>query len=296
VVSGYGMTEAAILTMNDAQAPDAVLAETEGPAVDGAQLRIVTLDGKDAGIGEEGEIRAKGPQVTAGYLDPALDADAFDEHGWFRTGDLGRVDQAGNLTITGRLKDVIIRKGENISAKEVEDLLFTHPQVADVAVVGLQDAERGERVCAVVVTAPGEGRHHLRGDVPVPARRRPHHPQAARAARGRRRPAPQPVGQGREVRAAEAVRRLGKPRRRGRAVVSGHGPLQPGDARQRPAPVAVHELALAAAVAVPRPQAALRIGVGQGQDGTRRPHGPGLEEQGRAAGVDALADQVDLHG
>ena len=156
VVSGYGMTEAPILTMNDATAPDEVLAETEGPAVDGAQLRIVTLDGKDAGIGEEGEIRAKGPQVTAGYLDPALDAAAFDDDGWFRTGDLGRVDEAGNLTITGRLKDVIIRKGENISAKEVEDLLFTHPQVADVAVVGLQDAERGERVCAVVVTAPGE--------------------------------------------------------------------------------------------------------------------------------------------
>ncbi len=156
VVSGYGMTEAPILTMNDAHASDAVLAETEGPAVDGAQLRLVTLDGKDAGIGEEGEIRAKGPQVTVGYLDPALDAAAFDEDGWFRTGDLGRVDEAGNLTITGRLKDVIIRKGENISAKEVEDLLFTHPQVADVAVVGLQDAERGERVCAVVVTAPGE--------------------------------------------------------------------------------------------------------------------------------------------
>jgi len=156
VVSGYGMTEAPILTMNDATAPDEVLAETEGPAVEGAQLRIVTLEGKDAGIGEEGEIRAKGPQVTAGYLDPALDAAAFDDDGWFRTGDLGRVDGAGNLTITGRLKDVIIRKGENISAKEVEDLLFTHPQVADVAVVGLQDAERGERVCAVVVTAPGE--------------------------------------------------------------------------------------------------------------------------------------------
>jgi acyl-CoA synthetase (AMP-forming)/AMP-acid ligase II len=156
VVSGYGLTEAPILTMNDAGAPDAVLAETEGPAVDGAKLRIVTLDGKDAGIGEEGEVRAKGPQVTVGYLDPALDAAAFDEDGWFRTGDLGRLDEGGNLTITGRLKDVIIRKGENISAKEVEDLLFTHPQVADVAVIGLPDAERGERACAVVVTAPGE--------------------------------------------------------------------------------------------------------------------------------------------
>jgi cyclohexanecarboxylate-CoA ligase len=157
VVSGYGLTEAPILTMNDAAAPDDVLAETEGPPVTGAAVRLVTLDGKEAGTGEEGEVRAKGPQVTLGYLDPALDAEAFDEDGWFRTGDLGTLDEAGNLTITGRLKDVIIRKGENISAKELEDLLFTHPKVAEVAVVGLPDAERGERACAIVVPAPGQG-------------------------------------------------------------------------------------------------------------------------------------------
>jgi acyl-CoA synthetase (AMP-forming)/AMP-acid ligase II len=156
VVSGYGLTEAPILTMNDAGAPDQVLAETEGPPVRGASLRIVTLDGKEAGIGEEGEIRAKGGQVMLGYLDSTLDAAAFDEDGWFRTGDLGMVDEAGNLTITGRLKDVIIRKGENISAKELEDLLFTHPKVAEVAVVGLPDPASGERACAVVVTAEGQ--------------------------------------------------------------------------------------------------------------------------------------------
>jgi cyclohexanecarboxylate-CoA ligase len=155
VVSGYGMTEAPILTMNHHDAGDEVLATTEGPAVAGTRLRIVTVDGKEAGVGEEGEVRAKGPQVTLGYLAPALDADAFDDEGWFRTGDLGTLDADGNLTITGRLKDVIIRKGENISAKEVEDLLFTHPQVGDVAVVGLPDPESGERACAVVVSAPG---------------------------------------------------------------------------------------------------------------------------------------------
>jgi cyclohexanecarboxylate-CoA ligase len=156
VVSGYGLTEAPILTMNDAGASDRVLAETEGPAVAGATVRIVTLDGKEAGIGEEGEVRAKGGQVMLGYLDPALDEAAFDEDGWFRTGDLGVLDEAGNLTITGRLKDVIIRKGENISAKELEDLLFTHPKVAEVAVVGLPDPASGERACAVVVTADGQ--------------------------------------------------------------------------------------------------------------------------------------------
>jgi cyclohexanecarboxylate-CoA ligase len=155
VVSGYGLTEAPVLTMNDAGDDDRVLATTEGRAVEGTRLRIVRADGAEAEAGEEGEVRALGPQVTLGYLDAALDADAFDADGWFRTGDLGRLDEGGNLTITGRLKDVIIRKGENIPAKEVEDLLFTHPKVADVAVIGLRDAERGERACAVVVPAAG---------------------------------------------------------------------------------------------------------------------------------------------
>jgi acyl-CoA synthetase (AMP-forming)/AMP-acid ligase II len=156
IASGYGLTEAPIITMNDTEDGDDALANTEGRPVRGAVLRLVTIDGEEAGPGEEGEIRVKGPQVTKGYLDPALDRDAFDDDGWFRTGDLGRVDAAGRVTITGRLKDVIIRKGENISAKEVEDLLFTHPKVADVAVVGLPDVERGELACAVVVTAEGQ--------------------------------------------------------------------------------------------------------------------------------------------
>jgi acyl-CoA synthetase (AMP-forming)/AMP-acid ligase II len=86
-----------------------------------------------------------------------LDADAFDELGFFRTGDLGRQDADGFLTITGRLKDIIIRKGENISAKEIEDLLYTHPKVADVAVIGLPDPAVGERCCAVVAVKDGGG-------------------------------------------------------------------------------------------------------------------------------------------
>ncbi|WP_052666533.1 class I adenylate-forming enzyme family protein [Nitriliruptor alkaliphilus] len=151
IVSGYGLTEAPILTMGHATDDDELLATTEGRATPGVQLRLVTLDGHEAATGEEGEVRAKGPQITPGYLDPALDAAAFDEDGWFRTGDLGRLDAEGNLTITGRLKDVIIRKGENIPAKELEDLLFGHPAVADVAVIGLPDDEAGEIACAVVV-------------------------------------------------------------------------------------------------------------------------------------------------
>jgi acyl-CoA synthetase (AMP-forming)/AMP-acid ligase II len=157
IVSGYGLTEAPIITMNDGTDTDTVLANTEGRPVAGTTVRLVTLDGREAAVGEEGEIRVKGSQVTKGYLDPKLDEEAFDADGWFRTGDLGTRDEAGNVTITGRLKDVIIRKGENISAKEVEDILFTHPKVADVAVVGLPDAERGELACAVVVPADGAG-------------------------------------------------------------------------------------------------------------------------------------------
>jgi cyclohexanecarboxylate-CoA ligase len=153
VVSGYGLTEAPILTMASPDDPDELLATTEGRPLPGVALRVVTLDGRVAGPGEEGEIRARAPQMMVGYLDASLDAEAFDEEGWFRTGDLGRVDAEGYVTITGRLKDVIIRKGENVSAKEVEDLLFTHPKVGDVAVIGLPDPAVGERVCAVVAPA-----------------------------------------------------------------------------------------------------------------------------------------------
>jgi len=150
IVSGYGLTESPILTMARFDDSDDALANTEGSAMPGVELRAVTLEGKVAGIGEEGEIRAKAPQMMKGYLDSSLDADAFDDEGWFRTGDLGRIDAEGNVTITGRLKDIIIRKGENISAKEVEDLLFTHTKVADAAVIGVPDPSSGERAVAVV--------------------------------------------------------------------------------------------------------------------------------------------------
>ncbi|MER5181610.1 AMP-binding protein [Streptomyces sp. NPDC002896] len=153
VVSGWGLTEAPILTMSSPHDPDVVLARCEGRPTAGVRLRVVRADGTAAGVGEEGELRAKGPQVMLGYLDAALDAEAFDAEGWLRTGDLGRLDEHGNVTITGRLKDVIIRKGETISAKEIEDLLAEHPDVAEVSVVGLPDPATGERACAVVVPA-----------------------------------------------------------------------------------------------------------------------------------------------
>jgi acyl-CoA synthetase (AMP-forming)/AMP-acid ligase II len=155
IYSGYGLTEAPILTMAGIGDADEDLAHTEGSPMPGVQLKLVTTDGRLAGVGEEGEVRAKAPQLMLGYLDPSLDAEAFDEEGFFRTGDLGRLNERNMLTITGRLKDIIIRKGENVSAKEVEDHLYRHPKVADVAVIGLPDPVSGERVCAVVVTAEG---------------------------------------------------------------------------------------------------------------------------------------------
>ena len=82
----------------------------------------------------------KGPQVMRGYVDSSLDADAFTADGFLHTGDLGRFDAHGAILITGRIKDIIIRKGENVSAKEVEDVLYAHPKIADVAVLGIPDA------------------------------------------------------------------------------------------------------------------------------------------------------------
>ena len=146
----YGLTEAPFLTVSDVHDSDAQRANTEGRAIGGAELRIVDHEGRVCEPGQRGEIEARGPQICRGYLDEARNADAF-HGGWFRTGDEGMLDDDGYLVITGRLKDIIIRKGENIAAKEVEDVLFEFPAVAEVAVIGLPDPLLGERCCAVIV-------------------------------------------------------------------------------------------------------------------------------------------------
>jgi cyclohexanecarboxylate-CoA ligase len=157
VAHGYGMTEIPMITMGSPSDTDEQLANTVGKPVYGAELRMVSADEEEVPVEVDGEVRVRGPMVCKGYTDEAQTAEAFDPEGWFRTGDLGHLRPDGHLVLTGRLKDVIIRKGENISAKEIEDLLYTHPKVGDVAVVGIPDPERGERVCAVVETAPGAG-------------------------------------------------------------------------------------------------------------------------------------------
>lgn len=153
IVSGYGLTECPAITMGHLDDPDEKLADTEGRASPrgGGRVRIVGTDERDARPGQEGEVRVHGPQLFKGYVDPALNDGAFDAQGFFRTGDLGVLDAEGYLRITGRLKDVIIRKGENISAQEIENLLYEHPEVTDVAVVGVPDPVLGEMCCAVIV-------------------------------------------------------------------------------------------------------------------------------------------------
>jgi non-ribosomal peptide synthetase component E (peptide arylation enzyme) len=106
-------------------------------------------------VWEDGEIEFRGTLVAVGYVDPALTTATFTPDGWLRSGDLGHLRDDGHLVVTGRIKDVIIRKGENVSAREVEELLLDHPEIKDVAVVGLPDGERGELVCAVVEILPG---------------------------------------------------------------------------------------------------------------------------------------------
>ena len=156
IVSSWGLTEFPIATYCTFDDSDDMLAMTEGRASPGVDIRVVDFDGRECGPGEEGELRVKGPQMIRGYVDATLDADAFDSQGFFRTGDLGVVEPSGHVRITGRSKDVIIRNAENISAQEIENVLYTHPKIADVAVIGLPDARTGERCCAVVVLAAGE--------------------------------------------------------------------------------------------------------------------------------------------
>jgi acyl-CoA synthetase (AMP-forming)/AMP-acid ligase II len=150
VINSYGLTEFPAATTATVDDPDAMIRATQGRAAPGVEIRVVGPDGSDRAPGEEGELRLRGRQLFSGYADPALDEDAFDEQGYFRTGDLGEMSSTGYVTVTGRLKDIIIRNAENISAIEIEDLLHTHPAIDDVAVIGVSDPRTGERVCAVV--------------------------------------------------------------------------------------------------------------------------------------------------
>lgn len=120
------------------------------------QVKILDEEGRELPVNRDGELAAKGPGIFAGYLkNPEENRKTFTMEGLFKTGDQARIDSSGNIRITGRIKDIIIRGGENISPAQVEDLLISYPGVADAAVIGIPDKEVGEKVCAYIRTAPG---------------------------------------------------------------------------------------------------------------------------------------------
>jgi acyl-CoA synthetase (AMP-forming)/AMP-acid ligase II len=145
----YGSTEVPVTTVGVTQAQDAAhAADTDGrPGL--AEIKLIDNNAAPAG---EGEILARAPQMLVGYLHPEDEMETFDSEGYFRTGDLARWVDGSYLVVTGRAKDIIIRNGENISPKEVEDILIGHPDIAEIAIVGLPDARTGERACAVIVS------------------------------------------------------------------------------------------------------------------------------------------------
>jgi acyl-CoA synthetase (AMP-forming)/AMP-acid ligase II len=154
----YGSTEMLTATLGIRDAAQAQLgAETDGEIVYPVEMLILDAV-TDAPLpeGEEGEIIARGPGLFAGYLHPSDNEGAFFDDGFFRMGDLGRIVHDHYMVITGRKKDIIIRSGENISPKEVEDLLLNHPAVADVAIVAMPSAATGEKGCAFIIPRPGQ--------------------------------------------------------------------------------------------------------------------------------------------
>lgn len=152
----YGSTEYPTALSGAPGDPLEKCATSEGRAIADAQVRIVTANDALAEPGIEGELQVCGPELFLGYFDERLNEDCFLEDGWFKTGDLAVADGDGFIRITGRIKDIIIRGGENISAKEVEDLIYEHPKVAEVSVVGAPDLVLAERICAFVVAEDGE--------------------------------------------------------------------------------------------------------------------------------------------
>ncbi|MEZ5122795.1 MAG: AMP-binding protein [Solirubrobacterales bacterium] len=147
----YGSTECPTVTGTPRDGPIEQHADTDGRPIGASEVRIVDEHGARLPPGRSGDLQVRGPDLCLGYLDAALNERAFTGDGWFRTGDLATVDEHGSVRIVGRRKDIIVRGGENLSAKEIEDLLFEHPQVDDVAIVGYPDAVLGERACAFVV-------------------------------------------------------------------------------------------------------------------------------------------------
>ncbi|MDP7509437.1 MAG: AMP-binding protein [Dehalococcoidia bacterium] len=158
VISAWGMTEDGAVTFIRPEDPPSRAAESDGLPIPGMEVRVVDPATREPlPSGREGLLVARGPGQFVGYYKRAdLWEEAHDAEGWFETGDQARLGEAGYIRITGRLKDIIIRGGENIPVVEVEEILFRHPKVREVAVVATEVSRMGERACACVVLEPGE--------------------------------------------------------------------------------------------------------------------------------------------
>lgn len=155
IVSAWGMTENGAVTLIELEDDDIRAFTTDGCALPGTEVKVVDVDGKALPSGETGKLLVRSCSNFGGYL-KRPHWNNTDADGWFDTGDLARMDEAGYIRITGRSKDVIIRGGENIPVVEIEALLYRHPAVAQVAIVAYPDERLGERACAVIVPKPGE--------------------------------------------------------------------------------------------------------------------------------------------
>lgn len=151
----YGLTEHPTVTALDTEAAFEKRAGTDGRLDEGNEIRVIDEVGNDVALGQEGELLTRGPEMFVGYLDSNLDLDSFLPGFWFRTGDIGRMDADGYLTITDRKKDIIIRGGENISSVEIEEILLQYPAIKEAAAVAMPDPIYGERVCAFIALNDG---------------------------------------------------------------------------------------------------------------------------------------------
>jgi acyl-CoA synthetase (AMP-forming)/AMP-acid ligase II len=155
LVRAYGSTEHPSVTGSSFEDPADKRHCTDGAPMTGVEMRVLDDCGAPVAPGQAGEIWSRGPDLCLGYTDAALTRSAFDADGWYRSGDMGIVDVDGYLTITDRVKDVIIRGGENISAAEIEEAIAPLGPVAEIAVVAVPDDRLGEHACAVVRLVPG---------------------------------------------------------------------------------------------------------------------------------------------
>jgi len=157
ILIAYGQTE--VSPINHLTLPDDSLerrTQTVGRAVPWVEIRVIDKDGMVVPVGEKGEICTRGYSVMRGYWnDDERTRETIDEAGWLHSGDIGVMDSEGYMQVVGRIKDMLIRGGENIYPREVEEFLYTHPKIAEVQVFGVPDDKMGEEVCAWVMLHPG---------------------------------------------------------------------------------------------------------------------------------------------